>query len=84
MFVGAESTGKSTLARTMAEKLEDTVADAFGRELWEAQGGQGTFTDHLKLARRQRQREDAAARHSRRFLFCDTNAWSTLHWSLRS
>ena len=23
-------------------------------------------------------------RHARRYLFCDTNAWTTLHWSLRS
>jgi HTH-type transcriptional regulator, transcriptional repressor of NAD biosynthesis genes len=84
VFVGTESTGKSTLARTMAVKLDTLWTHEFGRELWEAQGGQGTFADHLKLARRQRQREDAAARHSRRFLFCDTNAWSTLHWSLRS
>ena len=84
VFVGTESTGKSTLARRMAEQLGTLWTHEFGRELWEAQGGQGTFADHLKLARRQRQREDAAARHSRRFLFCDTNAWSTLHWSLRS
>ena len=25
-----------------------------------------------------------ASRHARRFLFCDTNAWTTLQWSLRS
>ena len=54
------------------------------RELWEAQDLKGTFADHLKMGRRQRDREDAAARHSRRFLFCDTNAWTTLQWSLRS
>jgi NadR type nicotinamide-nucleotide adenylyltransferase len=84
VFVGTESTGKSTLAKRMAEELDTLWTHEFGRELWEAQGGEGTFADHLKLARRQRQREDAAARHSRRFLFCDTNAWTTLQWSLRS
>ena len=46
-----------------------------------SQGG-GTFADHLVMARRQLQRETAAARHARDFLFCDTNAWTTLHWSL--
>ena len=84
VFVGTESTGKSTLAERMAEELSTLWTHEFGRELWEAQGLMGSFTDHLKMARRQRQREDAAARHSRRYLFCDTNAWTTLHWSLRS
>jgi len=84
VFVGTESTGKSTLAQRLAEDLGTLWTHEFGRELWEAQGGEGSFADHLRLARRQRQREDAAVRHSRRFLFCDTNAWSTLHWSLRS
>jgi nicotinamide riboside kinase len=36
------------------------------------------------MARRQYEREQAARRHARRFLFCDTNAWTTLHWSLHS
>ncbi len=68
----------------LAEELDTLWTHEFGRELWEAQGLEGSFADHLKTARRQRQREDAAARHSRRYLFCDTNAWTTLHWSLRS
>jgi HTH-type transcriptional regulator, transcriptional repressor of NAD biosynthesis genes len=84
VFVGTESTGKSTLAARLAEELETLWTHEFGRELWEAQNLEGSFADHLKTARRQRQREDAAARHARRYLFCDTNAWTTLHWSLRS
>jgi len=84
VFVGTESTGKSTLARRLAEELDTLWTHEFGRELWEAQDLKGTFADHLKMGRRQRDREDAAARHSRRFLFCDTNAWTTLQWSLRS
>jgi NadR type nicotinamide-nucleotide adenylyltransferase len=84
VFVGTESTGKSTLAHRMAEELDTLWTHEFGRELWEAQGLQGSFADFLKIARRQRQREDAAARHARRFLFCDTNAWTTLQWALRT
>jgi NadR type nicotinamide-nucleotide adenylyltransferase len=84
VFVGTESTGKSTLAKRMAAELDTLWTHEFGRELWEAQGLEGSFADHLKMARRQRQREDAASRHARRYLFCDTNAWTTLHWSLRS
>ena len=81
VFVGTESTGKSTLARRMAEELQTLWTHEYGRELWVAQGG-GTFHDHLLMARRQYAREQAALRHSRRFLFCDTNAWTTLQWSL--
>jgi HTH-type transcriptional repressor of NAD biosynthesis genes len=44
----------------------------------------GTFADHLAIARRQHLREEAARRHARTFLFCDTNSWTTLQWSLRS
>jgi len=82
--VGTESTGKSTLARTMAERLDTQWVHEYGRELWEAQGLQGTFADHLLIAERQRRREDAAVLHARGYLFCDTTAWTTLHWSLRS
>ncbi len=84
VFVGTESTGKSTLARRMAEELNTLWTHEFGRELWETQGLQGSFADFLKIARRQRQREDAGVRHARRFLFCDTNAWTTLLWCLRA
>jgi HTH-type transcriptional regulator, transcriptional repressor of NAD biosynthesis genes len=84
VFVGTESTGKSTLAQRMATELDTLWTHEFGRELWEAQNLEGSFADHLRMARRQRQREDAACRHARRYLFCDTNAWTTLHWSLRS
>lgn len=84
VFVGTESTGKTTLARTLAELHGTLWTHEFGRELWEAQGLEGSFSDHLKMATRQHEREQAAARHANRFLFCDTNAWTTLHWSLRS
>jgi HTH-type transcriptional repressor of NAD biosynthesis genes len=83
-LVGTESSGKTTLARALAERFRTLWTHEYGRELWEAQGLQGTFADHLRMAVRQREREDAAARHARGFLFCDTTAWTTLHWSLRS
>jgi NadR type nicotinamide-nucleotide adenylyltransferase len=83
-LVGTESSGKTTLARALAEQLGTRWTHEYGRELWEAQDLQGSFADHLRIAVRQREREDAGARHARSFLFCDTNAWTTLHWSLRS
>lgn len=83
-LVGTESSGKSTLARTLANELGTEWVHEFGRELWEAQGLTGSFADLWKIGRNQREREDKAARHAARFLFCDTTAWTTLHWSLRS
>jgi HTH-type transcriptional regulator, transcriptional repressor of NAD biosynthesis genes len=83
-LVGTESTGKSTLARALAERLRTAWVHEYGRELWEAQGLQGSFADHWRIAERQRRREDAAVVHAREFLFCDTTAWTTLQWSLHS
>jgi NadR type nicotinamide-nucleotide adenylyltransferase len=83
-LVGTESTGKSTLARALAEQVETVWVHEYGRELWEAQGLQGSFADHWRIAERQRRREDAAVVHAREFLFCDTTAWTTLQWSLNS
>jgi len=83
-LVGTESSGKTTLARAMAERLDTIRTHEYGRELWEAQGLTGSFGDYLHIGLRQRRREDAGARHARRFLFCDTTAWTTLHWSLRA
>ncbi|HEU5005231.1 MAG TPA: AAA family ATPase [Candidatus Saccharimonadales bacterium] len=81
VFVGTESTGKSTLAKRMAEELDTVWTHEYGRELWTAQGG-GTFHDHLPMAHRQYAREQAAMHQAHGFVFCDTNAWTTLQWSL--
>jgi HTH-type transcriptional regulator, transcriptional repressor of NAD biosynthesis genes len=84
VFVGTESTGKTTLAREMAKEFQTLWTHEFGRELWEAQNLAGTFQDHLKVARTQHYREEQALKHSRRYLFCDTNAWTTLMWCLNT
>lgn len=83
-LVGTESSGKTTLAEALAESLDTRWVHEFGRELWESQGLEGTFGDYLKIGLRQFQREEAARRHARRWAFCDTNAWTTLQWSLRA
>lgn len=82
VFVGTESTGKSTLAKAMAEEMNTRWVHEYGRELWELQGLTGTFHDQLKIAHSQYRREEAAILHSDRYLFCDTNAFTTLQWWL--
>lgn len=82
VFVGTESAGKSTIAERMARELNTSWVHEYGRELWIEQGLEGSFSDMLKIARGQYKREEAAMLHAREFLFCDTNAWTTLQWSL--
>jgi len=81
-FVGAESTGKTTLAEELARRLHTIWAPEYGRELWVEQGGGASFADYLKIARTQLGREEKLRRDARRYLFCDTTPWTTLHWCL--
>jgi HTH-type transcriptional regulator, transcriptional repressor of NAD biosynthesis genes len=82
-ILGGESTGKSTLAAALAKELGTTHVAEYGRELWDARGGQLVFDDLLAIAREQVRREEAAlldpATH--RFLFCDTTPLTTLFYS---
>jgi HTH-type transcriptional regulator, transcriptional repressor of NAD biosynthesis genes len=84
VFVGTESTGKTTLARTLAQRFDTEWAHEYGRELWVEHNGHLSFSDYLLIGQTQHQREEDLRRNARRFLFCDTNAWTTLHWSLRA
>jgi HTH-type transcriptional regulator, transcriptional repressor of NAD biosynthesis genes len=84
LFVGTESTGKTTLARTLAERFDTLWAHEYGRELWVERNGQLAFADYLHIGETQHAREVSLRPDARRFIFCDTNAWTTLHWSLRT
>jgi len=84
VFVGTESTGKTTLAKRLGEELGTTWVHEYGRELWEAQDLKGSLTDHLKMAERQERRVENAAAHADGYVFADTNAWTTLQWCLRT
>jgi NadR type nicotinamide-nucleotide adenylyltransferase len=84
VFVGTESTGKSTLAKRMAEEYETLYTEEFGRTLWIDRAEQGvkpSYHDLLTVGQTQYAQEQAAALHSNRYLFCDTNAWTTMLWS---
>lgn len=84
VFVGTESTGKSTIAKALAEEYNTLYTEEFGRTLWidrAAQGVKPSYHDLLIVGQTQYAQEQAAALHSNRFLFCDTNAWTTMLWS---
>ncbi len=80
-FLGGESSGKSTLAKSLAEELKTECVEEFGRELWERKNGELEFSDMLVIARTQIQMEQEALRRANRYLFCDTSPLTTLFYS---
>ena len=92
VLVGAESTGKSTLAELLARKWQTSWVPEFGREYWERKVA-GLSMDRplpgwsseefVTIAAEQQLRENLAARTANRVLFCDTNAWVTGTWHER-
>lgn len=81
VLLGAESTGKSTLARTLAQRFSTTWVHEWGREHYEAKGGVLALEDYVHIAHEHRRHEDEAARQANRYLFCDTNAVTTMMFS---
>jgi NadR type nicotinamide-nucleotide adenylyltransferase len=80
-LLGGESTGKSTLARALAQHFRTVHVDEYGRTLWEAQGGELTEADLLQIATTQVAHEDQAAQRAKRYLFCDTSPLTTRLYS---
>jgi len=92
VVIGAESTGKTTLARRLAEHFNTVWVPEFGREHWERKIAGLKVTDpppswssdeFVEIATEQQRRENAAARVANRVLFCDTNAFATGTWNER-
>jgi NadR type nicotinamide-nucleotide adenylyltransferase len=80
-ILGAESSGKSTLAQALAERYQTLWVPEYLREFVEVSGRVPNEEDQYGIARTQREREDAAARAATRFLFCDTTPMMTAIYS---
>jgi nicotinamide riboside kinase len=78
VFIGAESTGKSTLSACLAHQYGTVSVPEIGRFIWEEKQGRLTAEDYVEIALRHRQAEDQAMPQARRWLFVDTNALTTL------
>lgn len=78
---GPESTGKTTLARQLAEHYQTVWVPEFARGYIDEKGGQFTYGDIVKIARGQASLEDKLARQANRILFCDTDAITTTIYS---
>jgi HTH-type transcriptional regulator, transcriptional repressor of NAD biosynthesis genes len=81
VLLGGESSGKTTLAAALAERLGTVWVAEYGRELWERQGGALTSADLRRIAHEQVRREDAAAFGARGVLVCDTSPLTTWGYS---
>lgn len=81
VLLGAESTGKSTLASALADALSTSSVSEFGREYWESRNRSLTLDDYLTIAHEHRHIEDRMAGRANRFLVVDTNAMTTLFYS---
>lgn len=86
--VGAESTGKTTLAEDLARHFGTVWVPEYGREYSErklaAEGRYDFRTEEFAhIAARQCELEDEVARRANRILVCDTDAFTTSVWHRR-
>jgi NadR type nicotinamide-nucleotide adenylyltransferase len=87
-IVGAESTGKTTLARQLAEHYCTVWTPEYGREYSERKlSEEGAYNfrsdEFTHIARTQCERENQDAREANKVLICDTDAFATAIWHRR-
>ena len=84
-ILGAESTGKSTLADDLAARHATVWVPEYLREFVDVEGRVPREDDQLGIARTQLAREDAMAAQANGLLFCDTAplmtaVYSRIYW----
>lgn len=82
-LAGAESTGKTTLAMKLAERLPTQWTEEYGRRYVEQVRAVETQADMDLIALGQTALEDRAIRQANRILICDTDLLATLIWNER-
>jgi NadR type nicotinamide-nucleotide adenylyltransferase len=86
--LGVESSGTTTLARALAERLNTAWVPEYGRWYWEGRRHAPTAEtwsadEFRRIARGQQACEDDLARQANRVLVCDTDALATHVWHRR-
>lgn len=88
-IVGAESTGKTTLAEQLAKHYQTVLVPEFGREYCAEKWAEGNISsawkseEFITITREQERREDQAARVANKLLICDTDPFATSIWHER-
>lgn len=80
-ILGAESSGKSTLAAALASHYQTVWVPEFLREFVDVNGRVPEESDQFPIARTQMERENEAAARASQFLFCDTTPMMTALYS---
>ncbi len=81
-LLGGESSGKTTLARALAETLATTWVPEYGRQRWEELRITLSVDELVAVARRQIAMEEAALAQASHWLICDTTPLTTLQYCL--
>lgn len=84
VFVGAPSTGKTTLAKRLAEEFETVWMPEYGREYWEKNQIERRLTleQLVEIAEGHIEREEKALYEAKSWMFTDTNAITTYLFSM--
>lgn len=83
VFLGAPSTGKTTLARELSSKHDTVWMPEYGREYWKAHQIERRLTidQLLEIAEGHRAREESLFLEANRSIFIDTDATTTYMFS---
>lgn len=83
VFLGAPSTGKSTMVDALAKRYETMMMPEYGREYWEANQIDRRLTQKqlVEIAKGHLEREEELLLNANRFLFVDTDASTTLQFA---
>jgi NadR type nicotinamide-nucleotide adenylyltransferase len=84
VFVGAPSTGKTTLAQALAQTFDTVWMPEYGREYWENNqvNRRLSLGQLLEIAEGHLEREEKLLYEANTYLFTDTNALTTYQFSL--
>jgi HTH-type transcriptional regulator, transcriptional repressor of NAD biosynthesis genes len=83
VFLGAPSTGKTTLTERLAQEFNTLWMPEYGREYWaEHQSDRRLIPEQLvEIAEGHIEREERLLQQANRYLFTDTNALTTRHFA---
>jgi HTH-type transcriptional repressor of NAD biosynthesis genes len=83
VFLGAPSTGKTTLAQALATRYNTIWMPEYGREYWTTHQVDRRLTPEqlVEIARGHREREDRLVASANKVFFVDTDATTTLQFS---
>lgn len=84
IFLGAPSTGKTTIASQLAQEYNTVWMPEYGREYWETHqvDRRLSLAQLVEIAKGHLEREEALLQQANQYLFTDTNAVTTYQFSL--